>query len=75
MRVTDHEEHEESHKAGHRAQTLRFAEISSSQRPKKWDDGSRNFSSRTSLKIQIEPENGELEDYVPFPGVHSHVPC
>ena len=29
----------------------------------------------TPPKINIEPENGELEDDFPFPGVYSQVPC
>ena len=30
---------------------------------------------RTPPKINIEPENGGLEDDFPFPGVYSQVPC
>ena len=29
----------------------------------------------TPPKINIEPENGGLEDDFPFPGVYSQVPC
>ena len=29
----------------------------------------------TPPKINIEPENGGLEDVSPFPGVHFQVPC
>ena len=29
----------------------------------------------TLPKINIEPENGELEDDFPFPGMYSQVPC
>ena len=29
----------------------------------------------TPPKINIEPENDGLEDYSPFPGVYSQVPC
>ena len=30
---------------------------------------------RTPPKINIEPENDDLEDDFPLPGVHSQVPC
>jgi len=33
------------------------------------------YFSFTPWKINIEPENGELEDYFPFPGLYSQVPC
>ena len=29
----------------------------------------------TPPKINIEPENGGLEDDFPFPGVYSQLPC
>ena len=29
----------------------------------------------TPPKVNIEPENDGLEDYFPFPGVYSQIPC
>ena len=38
-------------------------------------EGRVKLTTCTPQKINIEPENDGLEDYVPFPGVYSQVPC
>ena len=44
--------------------------------PRKRNNKEKHESSHdTPRKINMEPENGGLEDDFPFPGVYSQIPC
>jgi len=57
------------------AKTNDNSEATSSRKPDQDAVNEAKKERATPRKINIEPENDGLEDYFPFPGVYSQVPC